>query len=90
MAILETKYTGVGSLATVQYVCRHCNMNLGEIANSEVTEAQLGFHFLTLEERNDIITYNSSGGVTVRLVCDYCREALQKNPELSMVVSPLQ
>jgi protein-arginine kinase activator protein McsA len=77
-------------MTIIQYVCKHCGMPIGEIANAEVTEAQLGFHFLTPEERKDIITYNSSGDVTVKLVCDYCHEALQSNPELSLVSSPLQ
>lgn len=75
---------------TIHYVCKYCNMPLGEIANENVTEVQLGFHFLTPEERSDIITYNSNGEVTVKLVCDYCHEALQSNPELSLVSSPLQ
>jgi hypothetical protein len=74
----------------VHYVCKHCRMPLGEISNEEVTEFQLGFHFLTPEERGDIITYNSSGDVTVKLVCEYCNEALQTHPELSLVPSPLQ
>jgi len=65
-------------------------MPLGEISSEDVTEAQLGFHSLTPEERNDIITYNSNGDVTVKLVCDYCREALESHPELSLVSSPLQ
>ncbi|HZG75297.1 MAG TPA: anti-sigma-F factor Fin family protein [Paenibacillus sp.] len=75
---------------SIRYVCKHCSMPLGEITSDSVTEAQLGFHFLTPEERNDIITYNSSGDVTVKLVCDYCREALQSHPELALVSSPLQ
>ncbi|HZG55804.1 anti-sigma-F factor Fin family protein [Paenibacillus sp.] len=75
---------------SIRYVCKHCRMPLGEISGEGVTEARLGFHFLTPEERNDIITYDSNGGVTVKLVCDYCREALESHPELSLVSSPLQ
>jgi hypothetical protein len=50
----------------------------------------LGFHFLTPEERSDIIAYDSNGDVTVKVVCDYCREAVERNPELLLVVNPLQ
>lgn len=75
---------------TVKYVCRHCRTSLGEIHNDEVSEFQLGFHFLTPAERRDIITYNSAGDVTVKVVCDYCSEALQTNPELALAPSPLQ
>ncbi|MGN7309320.1 anti-sigma-F factor Fin, partial [Bacillus subtilis] len=38
----------------------------------------------------DIIAYNSGGDITVRITCDYCKEALEFNPELSLLASPLQ
>jgi hypothetical protein len=63
---------------------------LGEINSSDISESQLGFHFLTPEERRDIIAYNVDGDVTVKVICDYCREALATNPELSLLGSPLQ
>lgn len=75
---------------TIKYVCRHCSAPLGEIENPRVSEMQLGFHFLTPEERRDIITYSHSGDVLVKLTCDYCREALDEHPELNLVASPLQ
>ncbi len=75
---------------SVKYVCRHCRMPLGEIADEHVSEFQLGFHFLTPEERRDIITYDSGGNVTVKVVCEYCNEALQSHPELTLVPNPLQ
>jgi hypothetical protein len=75
---------------SVKYICRHCLTFMGEINNGAISEHQLGFHFLTPEERRDIISYNIDGDVTVKVVCDYCREALEANPELSLVVSPLQ
>jgi len=75
---------------TVKYVCRHCQSLIGEIQDENVSEYQLGFHFLTPEERKDIIAYNSEGEVTVRVTCDYCRQTLDSYPELSLQVNPLQ
>jgi hypothetical protein len=75
---------------SVKYICRHCLTFVGEINAGSISEQQLGFHFLTPEERRDIISYNMDGDVTVKVVCDYCREALEANPELSLLVSPLQ
>ena len=75
---------------TVTYICRHCRMQLGEIRDAAVSEFRLGFHFLTPEERSDIITYNPNGDVVVKLTCDYCMGALEANPELSLVTNPLQ
>lgn len=75
----------------VNYVCRHCGASMGSIGNREVSEYQLGFHFLTPEERSDIITYNTGNGdITVKLTCDYCAQALERNPELNLITSPLQ
>jgi hypothetical protein len=74
----------------VNYICRHCRTPIGTIDSDRVSEAVLGFHFLTPEERSDIIAYNPNGDVTVKVICDYCREALETNPELTLVTNPLQ
>ncbi|GGD99528.1 anti-sigma-F factor Fin family protein [Paenibacillus nasutitermitis] len=74
----------------VHYVCRHCKSAIGSIHNHLVSETQLGFHFLTTEERSDIIAYNPNGDIMVKVVCDYCREAIENNPELVLMTSPLQ
>ncbi|WP_019536486.1 anti-sigma-F factor Fin family protein [Paenibacillus ginsengihumi] len=75
---------------SVKYICRHCQTPIGEISQGEVSEFRLGFHFLTPDERRDIISYNLNGDVIVKVVCDYCKEALDANPELSLLTSPLQ
>jgi len=77
-------------MMNVTYVCRHCRSVLGKIPGDSVDEARLGFHFLTPEERRDIIAYNSNGDMSVQLVCEYCSEALQANPELALIGNPLQ
>jgi hypothetical protein len=74
----------------INYVCRHCRTFLGSIERSSTTEMQLGLHSLTPAERRDIIAYDSDGEVTVKVTCDYCKEALDNNPELSLLASPLQ
>jgi hypothetical protein len=75
---------------SVTYVCRHCQMKIGQLDQHYAKEDLLGFHFLTPEERQSIISYNPNGDVTVKVVCDYCKEALEANPELSLLISPLQ
>ncbi|GBG10302.1 hypothetical protein B1748_27640 [Paenibacillus sp. MY03] len=74
----------------VNYICRHCKTSIGSIEGNTVTERELGFHSLTPEERSDIIAYDSSGNVTVKVVCDYCNEALSSNPDLMLIGNPLQ
>ncbi len=75
---------------TIHYICRHCRSVIGQIHQDGIEEAQLGFDFLTPEERSDIITYNRNGDTTVKVVCDYCKEALDQHPELSLLSNPLQ
>jgi hypothetical protein len=75
---------------SVKYICRHCQTFIGELFYKQVNEAMLGFHFLTPEERRDIISYDQNGDMMVKVVCNYCKEALDANPELSLLGSPLQ
>jgi hypothetical protein len=74
----------------VNYVCRHCRMPLGRFESADVPEYRLGLHFLTPEERERIISYNSNGDVTVRVICEFCSETLDSNPELALLSNPLQ
>ncbi|ETT46941.1 MULTISPECIES: anti-sigma-F factor Fin family protein [Paenibacillus] len=74
----------------IHYVCRHCRTFLGSIGRSDITEMQLGLQSLTPAERRDIIAYDSEGEITVKVTCDYCKQALDNNPELSLLASPLQ
>lgn len=74
----------------IKYICRHCRSVIGELDSASVNEYQLGLHFLTPEERSDIIAYSPNGDMTVKVVCDYCKEALESNPELTLVANPLQ
>lgn len=74
----------------IKYICRHCQSVMGELDSALVNEYQLGLHFLTPEERSDIITYSPNGDMTVKVVCEYCKQALESNPELALVANPLQ
>lgn len=74
----------------VNYICRHCQMSLGQLEHTEATDYRLGLQFLTPEERKRIIAYNSNGDVTVRVICDYCSQTLTHYPELSLLSNPLQ
>jgi hypothetical protein len=75
----------------IVYYCKYCHTYLGEIDAKDVTEARLGFHSLTPEERADIITYDANDHNTyVKTICEFCHQALEYNPELTLVRNPLQ
>lgn len=72
---------------TIRYICPYCGMEYASINHLNVGEASLGLASLTEEERNHIISYESNGDVIARISCQYCSEAVYRNPEL---MYPLQ
>ncbi len=80
----------MGAYKMVKYVCKFCGQILGEVSNEELKEYKLGFDFLTLNERESIITYEINGDMLVKIICEYCEETLEKNPELFLISNPLQ
>jgi hypothetical protein len=75
---------------SIKYYCRYCQSKIGELQQDNITEFQLGFHFLTPTERKEIVSYQDDGCVEVRVICDYCKEALDANPELMLLTNHLQ
>lgn len=75
----------------IKYYCRHCNNSVGEVDATELDQTKLGFHALTPTEAADIISYNSLDNSTyVKTICEYCQEAIEAHPELSLLSNPLQ
>ncbi|UFJ43401.1 anti-sigma-F factor Fin family protein [Brevibacillus humidisoli] len=73
-----------------RYVCRCCGMRIAEFDQTDLSEVQLGLDSLTPEEREHIITRDAGGDTVIRITCDYCRDALDRHPELSLIGNPLQ
>ncbi|MDQ0273097.1 anti-sigma-F factor Fin family protein [Cytobacillus purgationiresistens] len=65
----------------IHYYCRHCDTKLGSIEEKSVHAEHLGFHKLNDEERQDMISYNSSGDMQVKAICEDCQESLERNPD---------
>lgn len=72
---------------SIKYVCPYCKSMHGNIESNQVSEMQLGWHFLTPEERQHIISYGEGGEMIAHVTCEYCSEAIQRHPELA---NPLQ
>jgi hypothetical protein len=71
----------------VEYVCRHCRHQVGELENPLWSAADVeevcGFSSLDAVERAEHIAYNGDRSVVyVQVVCDYCQRALEAHPEL--------
>lgn len=73
------------------YVCKHCRSLLGVMDDNWANEARLGISSLTLQERADIISYDSNQrNATIHTICNFCQAALEQHPELVLERSPLQ
>ncbi|MFT4415984.1 anti-sigma-F factor Fin family protein [Fredinandcohnia humi] len=67
---------------SLHYYCRHCGVKVGSIDNVSVHSESLGFHQLSDEERQEMISYETNGDIHVKTICEDCQEALHRNPEL--------
>jgi hypothetical protein len=79
----------------IAYVCRHCHHQVGQLnqPNWSFQDANrlCGFGTLSTVEQRDTIAYNHNESVAyVHVVCDYCQEAMESNPELLLEGKLLQ
>lgn len=65
----------------LKYHCRHCGMQLGTLENMSVDTERLGLNKLTDEERLEIVSYDSSGDIHIKTICEDCHESLERNPD---------
>ncbi|KYG33301.1 anti-sigma-F factor Fin family protein [Alkalihalobacillus trypoxylicola] len=65
---------------SIYYHCRHCQTSLGELEGNQHDMKELGFHQLSSQERQDVLTYQENGDIQVRVICEDCHEALTRNP----------
>ncbi|AST93984.1 anti-sigma-F factor Fin [Sutcliffiella cohnii] len=65
----------------IHYHCRHCQCGVGSIENASVFSEALGFHHLSDDERQEMISYQQNGDIHVQTICEDCQEALNRNPD---------
>ena len=66
---------------TIYYHCRHCGTNLGSIEQTSIHAETLGLHKLTDQERQEMVSYEPSGDIQIKAICEDCQEALERNPD---------
>ncbi|WP_313802512.1 anti-sigma-F factor Fin family protein [Cytobacillus sp.] len=65
----------------IHYHCRHCGVKIGTIENTAINTDSLGFHLLNHSERQEMISYDQSGDLQVKAICEDCHELLVRNPD---------
>ena len=74
----------------LHYHCRHCGVKVGSIDSISVSSEQLGFHQLSNDERQEMITYQNNGDMHIKTICEDCQDALNRNPDLHQYESFIQ
>jgi Protein of unknown function (DUF2757) len=74
----------------LHYHCRHCSVKVGSIDNISVSSEQLGFHHLTNDERQEMISYQQNGDILIKTICEDCQDSLNRNPEFHQYESFIQ
>ncbi|MGG0719532.1 anti-sigma-F factor Fin family protein [Robertmurraya massiliosenegalensis] len=64
----------------LKYHCRHCGIEMGKIDDMSVDSERLGLHKLTNEERMEMVSYDSTGDIHIKSICEDCHESLERNP----------
>ncbi|WLR41928.1 anti-sigma-F factor Fin family protein [Bacillus carboniphilus] len=75
---------------SIQYVCRHCGMEMAKINESVLDSWRLGFDILSTEEREEMVNYEDNGNIFVKAICEDCQEALDRNPSYHELDSFIQ
>ncbi|MDF0727830.1 anti-sigma-F factor Fin family protein [Cytobacillus sp. S13-E01] len=75
---------------SLHYFCRHCGTKVGTLDKMSIHSEELGFHQLNDEERQEMISYQTSGDIHIKTICEDCQEALERNPELHQYESFIQ
>lgn len=74
----------------ILYHCRHCGLNMGKLDLEMATSTQLGFDHLDERERQEMVQYDQQGDIHVKVICEDCQEALDRNPELHQLDTFIQ
>lgn len=64
----------------INYVCRHCDVEVGSLKQNDYSLDVLGFHQLTAEERQSMLEYKQDGTIEVKTICEDCHEAMERSP----------
>lgn len=65
----------------IHYHCRHCGTKLGSIEQTSIHSETLGLHKLTDQERQEMVSYEPTGDIHIKAICEDCQETLERNPD---------
>lgn len=63
------------------YTCRHCGHVIGKLEQNILNTSKLGFDQLSVEDKQEMIRYQSNGEIHIKSICESCQETLGNNPQ---------
>ncbi|MFC5714458.1 anti-sigma-F factor Fin [Thalassorhabdus alkalitolerans] len=70
----------------ISYHCRHCGTTIGEVEDDRLLDShKLGLQELTESERAEMVHYGNNGNTYVKVTCEHCQEALERDPSLHAI-----
>ncbi|HLR66660.1 anti-sigma-F factor Fin family protein [Virgibacillus alimentarius] len=66
---------------SIVYKCRHCGHVIGEIEEQIVDTSMLGWDKLSIEDKKEMINYNSNGDIHIHAICENCEDTLGQHPQ---------
>jgi len=68
-------------MLSIIYKCRHCQQVIGTIKQEVVDVSMLGWDQLSSEDKKEMIQYQSSGDIHIKVICEDCEDSLKLHPE---------
>ncbi|MGM8366142.1 anti-sigma-F factor Fin [Virgibacillus sp. W0181] len=65
---------------SIIYKCRHCGDEIGKLDQEMVNTSMLGWDQLSVEDKKEMIQYQSNGDVHIKAICENCEVSLGQHP----------
>jgi len=65
----------------IGYHCRHCKTEIGSIPFESARDTLRQLEALDKEEKEQYLTIEEGGAITVRTICEQCEQALKSHPD---------
>ncbi|GAB2564053.1 anti-sigma-F factor Fin [Gracilibacillus alcaliphilus] len=66
---------------TINYVCKHCRTELGSLQSQVLDLEQIDWQLLSDKEKQQLMAYHQDQTITFQVICEYCQQLLEQNPQ---------
>ncbi|UOQ83852.1 anti-sigma-F factor Fin [Gracilibacillus salinarum] len=66
---------------TLIYSCKHCGTEIGRLQPHMLNLEKIGWHVLSMEEKEKLIQYHPDQPMTLQSICENCQQLLDQHPQ---------